>query len=166
MKIEQFIPQVRTTFRVEENLEEIHQKLKLVTESIGLSHIKAEQFYFTRLKNRSNAYRIIGELNKGGADYEISYHIRLHRIVQLVYWLSIPLSLILFFVSGKEMFSDLLNITDASLAVRLGAHLFILLTGFIGIAFMIQKDMNQSDEVIKEVFGKGGNGSLFFVKND
>lgn len=150
MDIETLIPSLRNSFRTEYSLEEIRRKFETAKREIGRGQMADSDFLLVRLRNRSAAYLVTGELRPSGSGFRISYQIHMHRVLQWVYLLALPLSAILFF--QHETFTALLQLYFYPLWIRFAVHLLII-SGGIWISHRIfRADMEKVDEILKTAF--------------
>ncbi len=148
-ELERWLPHHQSTFLVTTSLEEIHRKLETVKKEIGEGSIRKSEFFFTRVLRPSanNVYRIIGKIEPEGTGYRISYYIRrLHRIIQVLYVVGIPLNFGMFFIHEEYR----LGIPSE---YPLVIYALIVLFAIGVVNWMFNHLMSRSDQVIRKAFG-------------
>jgi hypothetical protein len=149
--IEKWMPYFKTSFLVNEDLKEIHRKLEAAKKEIGLGLIKGSAFSFTRIMGRSNAYRIIGKIVPAENGYEISYYIRFHRIIQVLWLIGIPLNLCVFFFGDQfRIFKD----WGFPWALELFMQTFFMVVMIWFLYWVIRLEMSATDNRIRDKFGR------------
>ena len=165
MILERFIPHIRNSFRTTRTLEEVDKNLQNASKELGYATIEYPHFNIFPKDSSDSGIYIDGEIKALSEGFEISYDIRMHPILTMLYWVTVPLLFVLFFVDDNfKTFDQLLGIESESMALRLVGLLLTILIPLIAWYLIFQLRMNDFDKVIQKAFGKQPKSKAIFFK--
>ncbi|PHN04722.1 hypothetical protein [Flavilitoribacter nigricans] len=146
MTLKDLLPSMQNSFRTDLNPEEIRERFETARRLIGRGRINGSQFSLTRIRNRSAAYRIIGKLESTSTGYRISYDIRLHFALQLVFFLALPVNLLIFLRYSA------LTFTLGSFLIQFIMSMAIAVGSSVAIYYIFKTDMEKANDILVEAF--------------
>jgi len=148
------LPQINNQVKVYLNRNQLEEKLTIIGKQLGGVFIKEDQFKFVRYMSGSNAYIVKGKIEKVRDAFLLTYEIRNFDLIKYLFWIGIPLNLLLplLFTDGSFYFlNHWFPTAEIPTIVSYFVNVVILVLGMSILNYFIKSDMQEYDNLLKEL---------------